>query len=114
VELEDFDGSAGFAVRMNRALPPGISVLEAAPMPAVPRGSRRPSLGSAYWGSEYRLGPDRIVLLPKDGPGLKKVLAEAGAPEGGGVHVERLRTLASGAGGEPVSYFEAFRSSSLS
>ncbi len=83
-------------------------------MPPVPKGSRRPSLGARYWGSEYRLGPDRIVLLPKDGPGLKKVAAEAVGPAGGHLRVERLRTLAAGPGGEPVSYFEAFRSSSLS
>ncbi|MCX7030464.1 MAG: TIGR03936 family radical SAM-associated protein [Spirochaetes bacterium] len=110
VELEAYDGAGGFAERMNRALPPGISVEEAAPMPAVPRGCRRPSLGSAYWGSEYRLSPDRIVLLPKDGPGLKTLRSESEGP----VRIERLRTLAAGPGGEPVSYFEAFRSSSLS
>jgi radical SAM superfamily enzyme YgiQ (UPF0313 family) len=114
VELDDCDEPGRFAERMNRALPPGISVEEAAPMPPVPKGSRRPSLGARYWGSEYRLGTDRVVLLPKDGPGLKKVAAEAVGPDAGPVRVERLRTLAAGPGGEPVSYFEAFRSSSLS
>ena len=114
VELEDFDDAAEFARRMNRALPEGISVGPAAPMPEVPRGSRRPSLGGSYWGSEYRLGPDRNVLLPKDGPGLKIAIAEAAGQGGGPVSVERLRTLATGPGGEPVSYFEAFRSSSRS
>jgi hypothetical protein len=103
-----------FAERMNRALPPGISVEEAALMPAAPKGTRRPSLGARYWGSEYRLGPDRVVLLPKDGPGLKKIVAEAVRPEDTPMRIERLRTLATGPGGDPVSYFEAFRSSSLS
>jgi radical SAM-linked protein len=110
VELEDFDGPDPFVERMNRALPPGISVEEAAPMPAVPRGSRKPSLGSAYWGSEYRLGSDRVVLLPKDGPSLKAVRSESSGLEG----IERLRVLAAGPGGEPIPYFEAFRSSSRS
>ncbi len=54
------------------------------------------------------------MLMPKDGPGLKKVVAEAARPEGSPMHIERLRTLATGQGGEPVSYFDAFRSSSLS
>jgi hypothetical protein len=110
VDLEDFDGMEAFARRMNGALPPGLSVEEAVPMPEVPRGSRRSSLGAVYWGSEYRLGLDRVVLLPKDGPGLKAVRAEAAGAE----RVERLRVLAAGAGGAPVSYFEVFRSSSRS
>jgi radical SAM superfamily enzyme YgiQ (UPF0313 family) len=114
VELDDFDDPGRFAERMNRALPPGISVEEAALMPPVSKGSRRPSLGARYWGSQYRLGPDRVVLLSKEGPGLKKVAMEAANPEGSPLHIERLRTLATGPGGEPVSYFEAFRSSSLS
>jgi radical SAM-linked protein len=106
-ELEDFDGPGPFAERMNLALPPGISVEEAAVMPEAPRGSRRPSLGAHYWGSEYRVGADRVVLLPRDGPGLKAVRSESGA----GVRVERLRVLANGPGGAPTSYFEVFRSS---
>jgi radical SAM-linked protein len=110
VDLEAFDGPPGFSRRMNRALPPGITVDEAAVMPTVPRGSRRPSLAACYWGSEYRVGADRIVLLPKEGPGIKTLLAEAGGMTG----VERLRTLAAGPDGGPVSYFEAFRSSSRS
>jgi len=114
VDLEDFDGASVFADRMNRALPVGISVEQASTMPEVPHGSRRPSLGAAYWGSEYLLGTDGIALLPKDGPGLKKTLAEAVERAGGPVRVERLRTLATGSGGRPVSYFEAFRSSSRS
>ena len=110
IDLEDYDGAGSFAERMNRALPPGISVEEAAPMPAVVKGARRPSLGAAYWGSEYRVGAGQIVLLPKDGPGIKSLLEEAGGSAG----VERLRTLATGPAGEPLSYFEAFRSSSRS
>jgi hypothetical protein len=110
IELDDYDGPGSFAQRMNRALPEGIVVDEATPMPPVARGSRRPSLGACYWGSEYRVGADRVVLLPKEGPGIKSIVAEAG----GSVSVERLRTFAAGPGGQPVSYFEAFRSSSLS
>jgi radical SAM superfamily enzyme YgiQ (UPF0313 family) len=110
IELEDFDDAGTFAGRMNRALPPGISVEEAAPMPPVVKGARRPSLGAAYWGSEYRVGTDRTVLLPKDGPGVKSLLEETGGPSG----VERLRTLASSPDGQPSSYFEVFRSSSRS
>jgi radical SAM superfamily enzyme YgiQ (UPF0313 family) len=114
VDLEDFDGASEFVQRMNRTLPAGISVEEAAVMAPVPRGDRRPSLGAAYWGSEYRLGADRVVLLPKDGPGLKKALAKSEGEGAGPVRVERLRTLARSPSGEPVSYFEAFRSSSRS
>jgi hypothetical protein len=110
VELEDYDDADSFARRMNRALPPGIAVEEAAPMPPVVKGARRPSLGAAYWGSEYRVGIERTVLLPKDGPGVKSLLEDAGGPAA----VERLRTLATGPDGQPVSYFEAFRSSSRS
>jgi radical SAM-linked protein len=110
VDLEDFDDATGFTARMNGALPPGISVDEAAPMPPVPHGSRRPSLAARYWGSEYRVGADRIVLLPKDGLGIKDFAAEAGGMPG----VERLRTFAAGPDEGPVSYFEAFRSSSRS
>lgn len=110
IDLEDFDDVGAFADRMNHALPPGISVEEAAPMPPVAKGARRPSLGAAHWGSEYRVGTERIVLLPKDGPGIKSLLEEAGGPSG----VERLRTLATGPDGGPFSYFAAFRSSSRS
>jgi radical SAM superfamily enzyme YgiQ (UPF0313 family) len=113
-ELEDFDGDAAFTGRINRALPAGVFVEEAAVLPAAPRGGRRPSLGAAYWGSEYRVGADLILLLAKEGPGLKKVLADAAESGGGPVRVERLRTLARGTDGGPVSYFEAFRSSSRS
>lgn len=107
VEIEDYDGAAGFIRRLGEALPPGIAVCEAAEMPPVLPGARRPSLGAAYWGSEYRLGSERTVLLPKDGPGIKTMLEEAGGPTG----VERLRTLAAAPAGEPVSYFAFFSSS---
>jgi len=79
-------------------------------MPPVAKGARRPSLGAAYWGSEYRVGAERTELLPKDGPGIKSLLEEAGGSSG----VERLRTLATGPDGRPCSYFEVFRSSSRS
>jgi radical SAM superfamily enzyme YgiQ (UPF0313 family) len=110
IDLEDYDGAGSFAERMNRALPPGISVEEAAPMPAVAKGARRPSLGAAYWGSEYRVAAAQTVLLPKDGPGIKSLLEGTG----GSSAVERLRTLATGPAGEPLGYFDAFRSSSRS
>jgi radical SAM superfamily enzyme YgiQ (UPF0313 family) len=110
IDLEEFDGVGAFADRMNQAFPPGIRVEEAAPMPPVVKGARRPSLGAAYWGSEYRVGLERSVLLPKDGPGIKSLLEEAGGPSG----VERLRTFAAGPDGGSISYFEAFRSSSRS
>jgi len=79
VELENYDGAPAFAARLDRSLPPGISVEEVMPLPEAPRGSRRTSLGARYWGSEYRLGADRLVLVPKGGPGRRTELADPAA-----------------------------------
>lgn len=114
VDLEECDSGAAFAARLNRSLPPGIAVEEVMLLADPPRGSRRRSLGSCYWGSEYRLGSDRVVLVPKAGPGLKSLRAQPAASEGEPLPIERLRTLAEGPDGAAMSYFEAFRSSARS
>lgn len=63
-------------------------------------------------GAESRLWV-RIAHLGGQARGLKKVLTAAlgGDPAAFGLSVTRTQTLASGAAGQPVSYFEAYRAS---
>ncbi len=126
-ELTGWDGEQGFITGMNAALPPGILVTGARLMGRTETG-KKPSLMAAYWGSEYRApadsaaafseacalagavpesqGDEVCVRLPV-GAGSKAALA---ALREAGTAFFRARTLASGPGGSPVSYFEAFSS----
>jgi hypothetical protein len=130
VELAGWESAEGFLSGLNSSLPLGLRVTRVEIMARTPTG-KKPSLMAAFWGSEYRISPS---------PALPALWPETGAsevsrsPQGlvlrlpvGGVSKDllrgwrgdpqtqlcRTRTLAAPGGGSPLSYFEAFCSSSL-
>ncbi len=103
VVLEDVEDAGGFAERMNRALPPGLRVTRADLTVEDPRARRR-SLMSLQWGSEYRVDDRTLLLQMGGGRTIRKELEQMSeAPRG---PVRRMRTLATGEGGAPASYFD--------
>lgn len=109
IDLFGFDSPDAFAARMNEVLPPGLRVVHAAIAPLVP-GVRRRSLMAAYWGSDFSVrteaGEERQIRLPGSGPSIRSTLEADGS--WASAEVTRLRTLAQGPKGEPLSYFAAF------
>jgi radical SAM superfamily enzyme YgiQ (UPF0313 family) len=109
IDLFDFATGTDFSQRLNRALPEGLRVLRAA---LVPHDgvSRRRSLMSLYWGSDFDVAdpaaPSRQLRLPATGPSIRKTLEGEGT--WGKSRATRLATWAAGPAGEPLSYFEAF------
>jgi radical SAM-linked protein len=102
VVLGEAGDAEGFIEGMNRALPPGLRVTRAV-LTVEQAGAKRRSLMSLHWGSEYLLD-GHSLLLPVTGPSIRKTIEAAEKkPEG---PARRLRTIASGKGGEPASYFE--------
>lgn len=108
-DLHNFDDGESFAARISAALPPGLAVGRAS-VAHHDGVSRRRSLMSRYWGSDYRVatapGERREIRLPSGGLSLRKSLEASGTWEG--ARVLRLRTWAAGGSGEPVSFFDAF------
>lgn len=102
VIIAEGESVEGFAERMNRALPPGLRVTRAQLTVEQP-GTRRRSLMSLQWGSEYLV--DGVILrLPMPGPSIRKTLEAAGtSPQN---PPRRVRTLATAGGGEGASYFD--------
>jgi radical SAM superfamily enzyme YgiQ (UPF0313 family) len=103
VVLSDRAQAEGFEARLNRALPPGLTVTRAELLMEI-AGQKRRSLMSLHWGSEYRVG-GRTLLLRLGGTSIRKAIEEGGTPSD--ALIRRLRTLAAGAGGAAVSYFQA-------
>jgi radical SAM-linked protein len=126
----------GFAEGMNACLPEGIRVMRVATIEQTPTG-KKASLMGAYWGAEYEL---RFDPRRDTGDAMREYLAAL--KDQGGISIEepgsrirltagsastvlsklrgepsvslvRVRTLAKDREGEPVSYFELFRSSPL-
>jgi radical SAM-linked protein len=139
VELTEDSPPPGFREAMNEALPHGLSIVDTGSVERTPTG-KKPSLMAAYWGAVYRVlvdpggvGASGIRELVESLPvhdGIEIVDREGGwdvrlpvgstskaflakIRENAAVSILRLRTLASGSAGEPVSYFELFRSSAL-
>lgn len=130
VEILDFDSGESFCGRLTRALPDGIGVTRAEMMSKT-RTGKKPSLMSAYWGSEYEVRsvadegalpeiPEELVFsrAPREvlvrlpvGASSKAALAAIRAAPG--LRIRRIRTFADGPGKSPLSYFELFRSSAL-
>jgi radical SAM-linked protein len=108
VDLHDFDSEESYIARMNRSLPPGLTLLRAsvAPHDGV---SRRRSLMSLYWGADFELldtaGDVRTLRLPADGASIRKTLEAEGTWQT--TKATRLATWASDTAGKHVSYFEA-------
>ncbi len=134
LEIKNLDSGDAFISAMNPVLPEGIRVTGCAFMDRLPSG-KKPSLMAAYWGSEYRIRterlldpafldemvrgtavraesrPDGAVLLAPAEPATKELILKLRADPS--ISLSRVRVLARGKDGAPVSYFEAFRSSSL-
>jgi radical SAM superfamily enzyme YgiQ (UPF0313 family) len=112
IDLHDPDPVAEFAARLNAALPAGLGVTRA--LVAHHEGaSRRRSLMSLYWGSDFEIeigGATRRLRLPAGGISIRKHLEAEGSWEA--ARVRRVATWAVGPDASPVSYFEALAGSS--
>ncbi|MBN1697830.1 MAG: DUF2344 domain-containing protein [Spirochaetales bacterium] len=53
IELRNLDDAASFIDRMNEVLPEGLAVREAKPLKNWVAGTKKVSLPSLYWGSDY-------------------------------------------------------------
>ena len=108
VDLHDFDNESSFMERLNGGLPPGLRVTRAA-IAHHEGTSRRRSLMSLYWGSDFEVEGEtdgaRTVRLAAGGPSIRKTLEARGAWETS--RARRLKTWAAGQDGSPVSYFAA-------
>ena len=108
IDLHDFDGEESFVERMNRSLPAGLLLKRAAVIPHD-GVSRRHSLMSLYWGSDFEVrsstGEIRILRLPASGPSIRKTLEAEGTWQT--TSAVRVATWASDARGGPLSYFAA-------
>jgi radical SAM superfamily enzyme YgiQ (UPF0313 family) len=111
IDLHDENPTEDFSGRLNAALPAGMHVLRAQAVADRP-GARRRSLMSLYWGGDFEVregsvGPS-LIRLPGAGPSIRKTLEAQGTWMS--ARTRRVATWATGVGGEPVSYFDAFGS----
>ena len=111
IDLHDHDAETSFVERMNKGLPEGLRVTRAAfaPHDGV---SRRRSLMSLYWGSDFEVTAEmsetRALRLPANGPSIRKTLEGEGT--WAAARARRVATWAAAASGKPASYFDVFGS----
>jgi radical SAM superfamily enzyme YgiQ (UPF0313 family) len=113
IDLHDFDAPEEFVRRMNRSLPEGLRVLDAA-LATETGSARRRSLMSLYWGADFEVVDERgeksQIRLPATGPSVKKSLLAAGTWDSSSA--TRLATWAVGKGQQPERYFDVLCSDS--
>jgi radical SAM-linked protein len=113
IDLHDFDTASSFIERLNRSLPPGITITRAGVVPPVPTGAPRRSLMSLYWGSDFEItdpgGGVRPMRVPASGASIRKTLEAEGAWQTS--TARRMATWAADSKGAPASYFDALAAS---